>query len=209
MAFVKSDEVYAQRVFRTFLEAQDIFEDLDSEESLRLEALEYLLAHKEISYILDMLLVQYNDLNSTDHSLLDHAFANFGSKPKRDDDFNSIFKMLESDNAYLRNKAITFLQDSGENAKSFIRKLLNDEQRDIRIYAVNILGDVKYEDSRSMLIDLIQEEKDVNVLMTAIDYLGEIGEEEDIDILIPIKDKFASEPYVSFGVDMACEKIRG
>jgi HEAT repeat protein len=209
MAFVKSEEIYTQRVFRTFLEAQEIFENLDADESLRLEALEYLLIHKEISYILDMLLVQYNDLNSSDHSLLDHAFANFGSKPKRDDDFNSIFKMLESDNAYLRNKAITFLQDSGENAKNFIRKLLKDEQRDIRIFAVNILGDVKYEDSRAMLIDLVQEEKDVNVLMTAIDYLGEIGEQEDIELLMSLKDKFVSEPYVSFGIDMACEKIKG
>lgn len=209
MAFVKSEEIYTQRIFRTFLEAQNIFEDLESDENLRLEALEYLLIHKEISYILDMLLVQYNDLNSSDHSLLDHAFANFGSKPKRDDDFNAIFKMLESDNAYLRNKAITFLQDSGENAKNFIRKLLSDNQRDIRIFAVNILGDVKYADSRSMLIDFIKEEEDVNVLMTAIDYLGEIGEQEDIELLISLKDKFTSEPYVSFGIDMACEKIKG
>ncbi len=209
MAFVKSEEIYTQRVFRTFLEAQTIFEDLEADESLRLEALEYLLIHKEISYILDMLLLQYNALNSADHSLLDHAFANFGAKPKRDDDFNSIFKMLESNNAYLRNKAITFLQDSGESAKSFIQKLLDDEQKDIRIYAVNILGDVKYEDSRDMLIDLIKKEEDVNVFMTAIDYLGEIGEKEDIDLLLILKDKFISEPYVAFGIDMACEKIKG
>jgi len=209
MAFIKSETIYTQRVFRTFIEAQNIFEDMDADESLRLEALEYLLIHKEISYILDMLLLQYDKLNNSDHSLLDHAFANFGSKPKRDDDFNSIFKMLESHNAYLRNKAITFLQDSGENAKGFIKKLLHDEQRDIRIFAVNILGDVKYEDSRIMLLELIQEEKDVNVLMTAIDYLGEIGDQDDTELLMSLKDKFTHEPYVAFGIDMACEKIKG
>jgi len=208
MAFVKSDSVYEKRIFRTFLEAQTVFEDLSLDESLRLEALEYLLTHKEISYILDMLLLQYSNTDRFDHALVDHAFANFGTKPKRDDDFNSIFKMLESQNAYLRNKAITFLQDSGETAKGFIKKLLTDKQRDIRIFAVNILGDVKYEDSKNILIDFIEDEDDINVLMTAVDYLGEIGEKEDIELLESLKDKFVSEPYAAFGIDVAIEKIK-
>jgi HEAT repeat protein len=209
MAFVISDEIYEQRVFRTFLEAQKIFEDLDEDSSLRLGALEYLLIHKEISYILDMLLLQYNDAESADHALIDHAFANFGIKPKRDDDFNSILKMLDSTNAYLRNKAITFLQDSGEDAKSFIKKLLVNKDRDIRIFAVNVLGDVNYEDSRNMLVDFIQDEDDINVLMTSIDYIGEIGESEDIIILENIKEKFSNEPYVTFGINLAIDKIKG
>ena len=208
MAFIKSETIYEQRIFRTFLEAQKIFEDLTLDDNLRLEALEYLLSHKEISYILDMLLFQFNDTNQNGHALIDHAFANFGTKPKRDDDFNSIFKMLDSQNAYLRNKAITFLQDSGETAKGFIKKLLINEQRDIRIFAVNILGDVKYEDSRDILIDFIKEEDDINALMTAVDYIGEIGEEEDIELLEKLKEKFASEPYALFGIDVAIEKIK-
>ena len=208
MAFIKSDIIYEQRKFRTFLEAQSVFEDLTLDESVRLESLEYLLNHKEISYILDMLLLQFNDTNKIGHALIDHAFANFGTKPKRDDDFHSIFKMLESPNAYLRNKAITFLQDSGEDAKGFIKKLLVNEQRDIRIFAVNILGDVKYEDSRDILVDFVKEENDINVLMTAVDYIGEIGEEEDIELLESLKDKFASEPYAAFGIDVAIGKIK-
>ncbi len=209
MAFVISDKVYEQRTFRTFLEAQEIFEDVTIEQSLRLASLEYLLSHKEISYILDVLLLQYDKSESFDHALIDHAFANFGVKPKRDDDFNSIFKMLGSKNAYLRNKAITFLQDSGESAKSFIKKLLVNDDRDIRIFAVNILGDVKYQDSRDMLIGLIKEEDDVNVLMTSIDYIGEIGEVEDVLLLEEIKNKFSNEPYVTFGINLAIDKIKG
>jgi len=209
MAFIKSDEKYETRVFRTFLEAQKVFENQLEEESSRLDALNYILGHQEISYVLDMLLDMFGSINNKDHYLIDHAFANFGKKPKREDDYHILFKLLKSDNAYLRNKAITFLQDYGEDAKSFIKKLLTNSDNDIKIFAVNILGDVKYEDSREMLLQLIKGEQNVNVLMTAVDYLGEIGELEDIDVLEEIKSDFSSDPYVCFGIDVAIDKIRG
>lgn len=209
MAFIKTKETYEPRVFRTFLEAQEVFENSKEDESSRVESLNYILNHQEMTYILEMLLKNYSDVSNEDHSLIDHAFANFNTKPTREDDYKIIFKLLKSQNAYLRNKTITFLQEYGKSAKNFIQKLLNDEDRDIRIFAVNILGDVKYEDSRDMLINLIKEEDDVNVLMTSIDYLGEIGELEDIEILENLKGKFSSEPYVSFGIDLAIDKIKG
>jgi len=208
MAFVKSEIEYKQRTFRTFLEAREVFENLDEDESLRLEALNYILNHQEISYVLDMLLQKYSHNSNIDHALIDHAFANFKVKPKRDDDYMVILNMLKASNAYLRNKAITFLQDYGDSAKQFIEKLLYDKDRDIRIFAVNILGDVNYEDSRDLLVELIQDEDDINVLMTAVDYLGEIGDIDDIEILENLKYKFSNEPYVSFGIDIACQKIK-
>jgi len=209
MAFIKSETKYEPRVFRTFLEAQEVFENFDEDETSRVESLSYILNHQEMTYVLDMLLKNYSDKSNRDHSLIDHAFANFHTKPKRDDDYEIILKLLQSQNAYLRNKAITFLQEYGENAKQFIQKLLNNSDRDIRIFAVNILGDVKYEDSRDMLIELIKDEDDINVLMTSVDYIGEIGKIEDIELLEKLKDKFSSEPYVTFGINLAIDKIEG
>lgn len=208
MGFVKLEQKQFSRTFRTFLDAQQVFENPNESDENRVEALDYILNHKEISYVLEMLLKFYNNNENFDYVLIDYAFANFSTKPKRDDDFHMILKMLESQNAYLRNKAITFLQDSGETAKSFIKDILENGTRDVKIFAVNILGDVKYEESRDMLLSLIKEEKDINVLMTAVDYLGEIGEKEDIPLLEELKGKFPDEPYVEFGINMACEKIR-
>jgi hypothetical protein len=74
---------------------------------------------------------------------------------------------------------------------------------------VNILGDVQYEESRDMLIEMIQNEDDLNVLMTAVDYLGEIGEKEDLHLLENLKQKFPKEPFVEFAINMACDKIKG
>ncbi|RLA84186.1 MAG: hypothetical protein DRG78_02135 [Epsilonproteobacteria bacterium] len=209
MAFIQSEKKYEPRAFRTFLEAQEVFENFDEDETSRVESLSYILNHQEMTYVLEMLLKSYSDKSNKDHSLIDHAFANFHTKPKREEDYEIIFKLLQSSNAYLRNKAITFLQEYGENAKGFIQKLLNDKDRDIRIFAVNILGDVKYEDSRDMLIEFIEDEDDVNVLMTSVDYIGEIGEIQDIELLERIKEKFSNEPYVTFGINLAIDKIKG
>ncbi|MEA3354063.1 MAG: HEAT repeat domain-containing protein [Campylobacterota bacterium] len=209
MAFVKSNVEEYKRTFRTFLDAKDAFENSDELEEVRFEALNYILGHHEISYVLDILLSKYAEQDNKDHALIDYAFSSFTSKPKREEDYDNIFKMLQASNAYLRNKAITFLQEYGETAKPFISKLLHNDDKDIRIFAVNILGDVNYEDSRDMLLDLIENEENINVIMTAVDYLGEIGELEDMEELLSLKEKFSKEPYVAFGIDLACEKIKG
>ena len=78
----------------------------------------------------------------------------------------------------------------------------------MRIFAINILGDVNYEDSLDLLRYIIMKEKDINVLMTAVDYLGEIGEERDIALLEALKEEFKDEEYVAFGINLAIERIR-
>ena len=120
-----------------------------------------------------------------------------------------MFKMLKSDNAYLRNAVITFLQDYGKDAKEFILQLMDDKDEDIRIFAINILGDVRFVDSVEMLRHFIAKESDVNALMTAVDYLGEIGDERDIELLEAIKKDNADDSYVIFGADMAIKRING
>ena len=45
-----------------------------------------------------------------------------------------------------------------------ISKLLKDLNRDIRIFAVNILGDVKYEDSRELLLNIVKNDKEKRLI---------------------------------------------
>ncbi len=208
MGFKKTQEKGDVRRFKTFLEAREVFEDKNQPTDERLKALEYIIDHKEIYYTLDMLSKLFPQNNIEDHVFIDAAFISFKEKPKRKEDFDKMFEMLKSDNAYLRNAVIKFLQDYGEEAKDFIKELMEDEDKDIRIFAINILGDVKYEDSIDMLRHFIVKEQDINALMTAVDYLGEIGDESDIPLLEAIK-KEKNDPYVTFGVDMAIKRIKG
>ena len=209
MAFKKSGEVKVhKRKFDSFLEAREILEDRGSITDDRFQALEYMVEHKEIYYILDILSKIFADGNIEENKFIDTAFIGFKIKPKREKDFEAMFNMLKSDNAYLRNAIIKFLQVYGKEAKEFILKLMSNKDKDIRIFAINILGDVRYEDSVEMLRHFIVQESDVNALMTAIDYLGEIGEVRDIELLEAIK-KERDDEYVKFGVDMAISRIKG
>ncbi|MBV5320432.1 MAG: HEAT repeat domain-containing protein [Sulfuricurvum sp.] len=120
----------------------------------------------------------------------------------------SIMDLLKEKNAYIRNIGITTLQCYGDAIKYYIVKFLIGDDRDLRIFAINVLGDVNFAESREMLVELLQNEKDINVAMTAVDYLAEIGEMQDIDLLESLKERF-DDAYVVFAIDNAIRQIKG
>ncbi len=120
-----------------------------------------------------------------------------------------IMELLKLNNAYVRNLGISILRDFGTAIKYYIVKFLIGDDRDLRIFAINVLGDVNFAESRDMLVELLETEKDINVAMTAVDYMGEIGEIEDIELLSSLKDRFKDDVYAQFAVDGAIKMIEG
>ncbi len=120
-----------------------------------------------------------------------------------------IMDLLKLNNAYARNLGISILRDFGTAIKYYIVKFLIGDDRDLRIFAINVLGDVDFAESRDMLIELLEHEEDINVAMTAVDYMAEIGEEEDIPLLESLKERFNGEYYAEFAVDSAIKSIEG
>ncbi|WP_324170922.1 HEAT repeat domain-containing protein [Sulfurimonas sp.] len=120
-----------------------------------------------------------------------------------------IMELLKLNNAYIRNLGISILRDFGHEIKYYIVKFLIGDDRDLRIFAINVLGDVDFAESRDMLVELLEDEQDINVAMTAVDYMAEIGEEKDIELLESLKTRFDGEFYVEFAVDGAVKMIRG
>ncbi len=119
-----------------------------------------------------------------------------------------IMNLLKVRNAYIRNLGITTLQSYGDAIRYYIVKFLIGDDRDLRIFAINVLGDVNFAESREMLVELLENEQDINVAMTAVDYMAEIGEIKDIELLESVKRRF-SDSYVDFAVDNAIRSIRG
>lgn len=120
-----------------------------------------------------------------------------------------IMDLLKLENAYIRNLGISILRDFGNTIKYYIVKFLIGEDRDLRIFAINVLGDVDFSESRDMLVELLETEEDINVAMTAVDYMGEIGEVEDIPLLVSLKERFSGDFYAEFAVDSAVTLIKG
>jgi len=154
-------------------------------------------------------LVSYINKEDADKRISTKIATVISSMDPDDAPIESIMDLLKLNNAYIRNLGISILRDFGDSIKYYIVKFLIGDDRDLRIFAIYVLGDVDFSESRDMLIELLETEEDINVAMTAVDYLGEIGEEEDIELLESLKERFSGDFYAEFAIDGAIKMIRG
>ncbi|MCD4667140.1 MAG: HEAT repeat domain-containing protein [Sulfurimonas sp.] len=154
-------------------------------------------------------LVSYINNEQADKKVSTKIASIISSMNPDDAPIEEIMDLLKLNNAYIRNLGISILRDFGNAIKYYIVKFLIGDDRDLRIFAINVLGDVDFAESRDMLVELLETEEDINVAMTAVDYLGEIGEEEDISLLESLKDRFSGDFYAEFAVDSAVKLIKG
>jgi hypothetical protein len=212
MALVKKDVVFQipESNFVDIEDANEVFFNQNQIEEKRIAALEFVINNCAMSDVLKTLMRLVGTENDIKHHIyIDLVFSNFINNKKNDEDFDVMLKMLKSTNVYLRNMVIKYLQENGVDARLFIKKLMENPDKDLRIFSINILGDVRFEESVEMLRYFIAQEDDINAMMTAIDYLGEIGTENDIELLEAVKKEHNDNPYVTFGADVAIERLRG
>jgi HEAT repeat protein len=199
----KKQKVKHLPVFSNLKEAIDFYE-FSSEEEIRDYAVEEIVkfdggADYLVSYI-------YND--QSDKRMATKIASVLAKMEPRKAPIEKIMNLLRLENAYVRNLGISILRNFGDDAKYYIVKFLIGDDRDLRIFAINVLGDVNFSESRDMLVEVLQKEQDINVAMTAVEYMGEIGEIEDIELLESLKNKFDGD-YVAFAVDSAIKSIQG
>ena len=154
-------------------------------------------------------LISYIDDEEADKKTSTKIASVISNMDPDDAPIEAIMDLLKLDNAYVRNLGISILRDFGNAIKYYIVKFLIGDDRDLRIFAINVLGDVDFAESRDMLVELLETEQDINVAMTAVDYMGEIGEEEDISLLETLKDRFSGDSYAEFAVNTAIKLIEG
>jgi hypothetical protein len=202
MGFKKSNE---EKEKITPLNSKEVFLDRNKSVDERIMAVENLLIIEPFKNIFKMLNEHFREDDLRDHPVIDYIFTY--PKELQEDDIPELLKLLKSDNAYLRNIVIGYLREQGEKIENYVRKLLKDPDKDVRIFAVNILQDAGIENAREIIREFIQEEREINPLMTAVECLGEIGSEEDIPLLEKVKERFPNEPFVSFAVDNAIKRL--
>jgi len=205
MALVKRDKQQTQEKLPSFesLEECIAFYENNQETDKQSYALEEMVKFKDGTHYLVDKLIEHNTHKDT-ASRIAAILANLDPK---DAPIEEVMELLKLPNAYVRNLGISILQDYGQEIKYYIVKFLIGNDYDLRIFAINVLGDVNFSESRDMLIELLETEENINVAMTAVDYMAEIGEPEDVALLQDVKKRFSAESYAQFAVDAAIEAI--
>jgi len=205
MALIKRNEMIEQDelpVFNNLEEAIAFYEATDAFDK-RSYALEEMVKFKNGAHFLVDKLIEH-DTHKDTASRIAAALSNMDPEKAP---IEEVMELLKLPNAYVRNLGISILQDYGQAIKYYIVKFLIGDDYDLRIFAINVLGDVNFAESRDMLIELLENEENINVAMTAVDYMAEIGQPEDVELLKKVKERFKDETYAQFAVDAAIESI--
>ena len=207
MALVKKhieQDIETLPVFLNLEDAINYFESDDNKNNLDYAIEEIVKFDRGAEYLISCITPEH-----IEKSFLTKIAAEISNIDPKNAPIEAIMELLKLDNAYIRNLGISMLRNFGDAIKYYIVKFLIGDDKDLRIFAINVLGDVDFAQSRDMLVELLETEEDINVAMTAVDYISEIGEIEDIELLESLKLRFKNEFYVEFAVDSAIKMIRG
>lgn len=122
---------------------------------------------------------------------------------------SGLVQCMRSEDAELRNEAIEAMKQLPSEVAPIMRSLLADADSDLRIFAVNILESLRHPDVLTWLHEVIEHDVHVNVCATAVDLLGEVGNQATLEPLRRLKTRFDKEPYIQFAADLAVKRIQG
>ena len=131
------------------------------------------------------------------------ALIRIGTQPAAD----GLVPLLASEDTSLRNGAIEALKAMPQTAASAIFASLKEGSRDVRIFAVGVLGALAHRDSPEWLVRVIEADPDVNVCAEAVEGLTECGDEAAVAPLHRLLERFPNEPFLEFSVATALARI--
>lgn len=145
-------------------------------------------------------------LQETDASVREAIFTSLGSMHAASA-VDVLLPLLRSEDAGLRNGAIEALAEMPEQVAPRIAALLRDADSDVRIFTVNLLGELRHAQVSAWLAQVLAHDTQVNVVAAAIEVLAETGSPADIAALRAAQVRFAGDAFIGFATDMAVERI--
>ncbi|NYG32982.1 HEAT repeat domain-containing protein [Sphaerotilus montanus] len=183
-------------------DAQGLIAQLRSPEiELRRWAARDLAAHPDTVRALGEQLLQEQD-----SSVREALFTSLGTMATPDS-VSALLPLLRRDDAQLRNRAIEALAGMPRAVAPRITALLGDTDVDVRIFTVNLLGELRHEQVPQWLLMVLANEQEVNVVAAAIDVLAEVGQPEHVAALRATRQRFAQDPFIGFTADMVIARI--
>jgi HEAT repeat protein len=115
--------------------------------------------------------------------------------------------LLRSEDAGLRNGAIEALAAMPRVVGPRVAAMLRDPDSDVRIFTVNLLGDLRHSHVAQWLLQVLLYDAEVNVVCAAVEVLAEVGTATEVPALRAAAQRFPDDPFVDFAVQMAVERI--
>lgn len=119
----------------------------------------------------------------------------------------ALLPLLRSEDAMLRNGAIEALASMPGPVAPRVGALLHDHDPDVRIFTVNLLGELQHPQVPAWLIGVIERDDQVNVVAAAIEVLAEVGSPDAIGALQRVGPRFAHDPFIAFAAELALQRI--
>jgi len=119
----------------------------------------------------------------------------------------TLLPLLRSEDAALRNGAIEALASMPGPVAPRVSALLQDPDPDVRIFTVNLLGELQHPQVPAWLIEVVRRDEQVNVVAAAIEVLAEVGSPDAGAALQRVGQRFADDPFIAFAADLALERI--
>ena len=164
-----------------------------------------LAAHPEAATALCARLVCEPDAGV--RSALFTSVAHLGAGDKGSDVVKALLPLLRSEDPGLRNGAIEVLSGLPDAVAPHIEALLRDADSDVRIFTVNLLGDLRHPQVPRWLQQVLLQDAAVNVVGAALEVLTEVGTRESLPALRAVAQRFEGEAFIGFAVSLAAERI--
>ncbi|MBT80714.1 MAG: PBS lyase [Alteromonadaceae bacterium] len=121
----------------------------------------------------------------------------------------ALLEKLKSEDAQVRNGAIELLQSQPVLFAAHVNELLCDEDSDVRIFAVDVIGAIRHPDAATWLHNVVLNDNNINVVGTAVDKLSEIGDSGTLEVLEKVSARFPGEAYIQFAIQCVRDSVAG
>ena len=119
----------------------------------------------------------------------------------------AVLRHLRSDDAHLRTGALDVLRTMPEAVGPHLAALLADRDADVRLLACELVRSQAGAEATRLLCDVLETEREANVVAAAVEVLAEIGSPDAVPVLARCADRFRDDPFLGFAITIASERV--
>ncbi|WP_334064424.1 HEAT repeat domain-containing protein [Alteromonas genovensis] len=120
---------------------------------------------------------------------------------------NEMLDLLKSENVQVRNGAIELFQLNPVEFASQIDNIIDDNDPDVRIFCVDIIGAVAHKEATNWLHKIALTDTNINVVGTALDKLTEVGDGTTLEVLPLVAERHAGNSYIEFVINILYQQL--